>query len=82
MNRAQKMQREGIYYRFAGIIDCIEEKNVSPEEVGILLALKKDVRPFAGRRISSYAKAALDILGIEKNEGDEDAKALIEEMQH
>lgn len=76
MNRLQKLQSENLSYRFGGILECIDDKNLSTEEVSILQSLKRDERWIAGRRISSYARAALKILGIENTANDIDANEI------
>ena len=81
MTRLQKMQSKGLSNRFGGILECIDDKNLQEEEVMVLMSLKEDQRAIAGRRISSYAKAALSILGIEDNGGDADAELLERAMR-
>ena len=81
MTRLEKIQSNNLSYRFGGILDCIDDKQLSPEEVNALLSLKEDERLIAGRRISSYAKAALEIAGIEEARGDLDAINFIKEYR-
>ena len=79
MTRLEKMQSNNLSYRFGGVLDCIDNKNLSSEEVNVLMSLKEDERIIAGRKISSYARAALEILGLEKARGDVDAVSFIED---
>lgn len=78
MNRIEKMKSSSSPNRFSGIMDCIRDRNVSSEEKQVLLSLKNDKAILGGRRIASYAIAALVVLGFEKSTNDEDAKSLIE----
>lgn len=77
MTRLQKMQSENLSYRFGGILECIDDKNLSDEEVSVLQSLKQDERWIAGRKISSYARAALRLLDIEALDDDIDAIDLV-----
>ena len=79
MTRLEKIQSNNLSYRFGGILDCIDNRNLSAEELNVLVSLKEDERIIAGRKISSYAKAALDILGIEEVSGDIDAVSFIKD---
>lgn len=72
MTRIQKIQSNNLSYRFGGILDCVDSRNLNEAEISALLALKEDSRIIAGRMISSYAKAALDVLDIEKLKPDVD----------
>ena len=77
MDRLQKLQSKSSAYRCQGIIACIEEKNVTSEEIEILKGMISDNNVIVGRRLSSFAKAALDLLGVQSNDGDLDAADLI-----
>ena len=82
MKRINKLRSSGVANRFAGIIECIDNKNVSDDELLEIKKLKNDSVIIAGRQLSSYAYAALDILNIEKYQGkDLDVKSLISEMK-
>lgn len=85
MNRIEKMKSSSSPNKFSGIMDCIRDKNISSEEKDLLMKLKNDKSILGGRRISSYAIAALVVLGFEKSTNDEDAIPLIksfsEQMQ-
>lgn len=78
MERIDKLRSGSSCSKFSGIMDCIENKKVTNEEKEVLLCLKQDNTVLGGRYISSYAKAALVLLGIEKQTSDEDAKYLID----
>ena len=82
MTRLEKLQSRGLSYRFGGIVECIEDGNITSEELEALISLKQDHRDIAGRMISSYAIAALHLLGIEEVNDDIDAKALIKDYRY
>ncbi len=65
------LSSSGAAYRGQGIALCIKRKNVSPEIADILKSLKNDNICVLGRPLSSYAIAALDILNIERYQGDD-----------
>lgn len=84
MTRIEKLNSHNLSYRFGGIVDIIENRNrvkVSADEIEQLKNLKKDERVIAGRRISTYARTALFLLGVQQDlEGDEAAERLISVM--
>lgn len=77
MTRLEKLQSNSSAYRCQGVISCIEDGNVSSEEIKLLKELVNDDNIIVGRSIASFSKAALDLLGIQKNDGDLDAADLI-----
>ena len=80
MTRIAKIKSNNLSTIFGGILDCIDNGNLNKAEVDVLVSLKSDTRIIAGRAIASYAKAALDILGIEKCRDDIDAERLVKEF--
>ena len=73
------LKHSGAGFRGEGIAKCIQNRINTPAIANALLSLKSDTIKVIGRPISSYAIAALDIVGIEKYTGsDQDIKALIQ----
>ena len=82
MTTIEKMKSTGAAYRLQGIMDCLEKEVILKEEVDLLKTLTQDDVIIAGRKISTYASAVLDLLGIEKYYGkDVDVKRLIVELK-
>lgn len=67
---ADKLRSSGAVERLNGVITCIDNKAATQEELKLIKALKSDTVVLAGRTISVYAHAALDILGAEKYKGE------------
>lgn len=82
MKTIDKLQSTGAVYRLNGIVECLDKKSLLDDEIDGLKQLKKDSTILAGRKISSYACAVLDLLEIEAYTGkDVDTKNLIEELR-
>ncbi len=82
MTIIEKLKSTGAAYRFNGIMGCLEKGVLLKEEIDLLKTLTQDEVVIAGRKISVYASAVLDLLGIEKYDGkDADIKQLIAELQ-
>ena len=77
MNRLEALKSNSSATRCNAIVSCIENGNVTASEIAIIESLLNDEHMIVGRKISSFAKAALDILGMRKNDGDLDAQDLI-----
>lgn len=72
------LHHKGAAYRGQGIALCIKERLNTPAISKALRELKGDQITVLGRSISSYAIAALDIIGAERYKGDdEDMRKLI-----
>ena len=82
MTRLEKLQSRGLSNRFGGIVECIEDGNLTTEELEVLISLKQDHRDIAGRKISSYAIAALNLLGVERVDDDIDAMDLVKAFKY
>ena len=80
VSRRDNLKSENLIDRLNGIIMCYDDRNVSDEELALLYGLMKDNRVIGGRRLSSYAVAALYLLGIKSLKLDEDAKFLVNEL--
>ncbi len=63
---------DGAGWRCKGIMGCLTAHVFNDEIQKILYELKSDDVIILGRKVGSYAKAALDILGGEAYEGDEE----------
>ncbi|MBQ1771029.1 MAG: hypothetical protein II000_03645 [Clostridia bacterium] len=73
-----RLTSTGALFRCQGIIAAAQERNTDPEVIEAISALRNDKVLVLGRRVYSYAYAALDFLGIEKYSGeDEDVPDLI-----
>ena len=69
---------EWTYYKFNGIISCVKENIKTDKVIERLKELKNDTATIAGHTISCFSIAALDIMNIEKYNGnDADIKELI-----
>lgn len=73
-----KLNSEGALYRCQGIIECVRSDSKEQAVVEKLNTLRDDRVLVLGRPVGSYAKAALCIMGIENNDGDEEVAELIE----
>ena len=69
MEILDNLQHSGAAYRAMGIAQSIQRRADMPSVISILKKLVLDPTQVLGRPISSYAVAALDILGIEKFTG-------------
>lgn len=78
--RLHDLKSENLVSRFRGILACYDNRNAGKEDIKALKNLLNDDRPLAGRKISSYAAAALHLLGHSPEYIDEDAKKLIEDL--
>lgn len=67
-----KLTSDGAGFRCQGIIECLENNIKIPQAIEALKKLKNDSVIILGRKVSSYAIAALDILGAEKYSGDDE----------
>ncbi len=67
-----KLTNDGAIYRCQGIIDCLKKHITDQQVVEAIGRLKNDNVVILGRRVSSYALAALDIIGVEKYSGNDD----------
>ncbi len=77
-----KLTDEGAVFRCQGILECLKKGVNTPDAAEAMKRLKNDGVVIMGRRISSYAQAALDILGIEKYKGnDEEVIELIPDLK-
>ncbi len=68
MTRIEKLKSHNISYRFSGLLDIIDSRNTSmltDEEKKQIMLLKSDDRCIAGRKVSTYAKTALYLVGLE-----------------
>lgn len=82
MTTIENLKSTGAAYRFNGIMSCLEKGVLLKEEVDLLKTLTQDEVVIAGRKLSAYASAALDLLGVEKYDGkDVDVKQLIAELK-
>lgn len=76
MSRIKMLQDTGLVDIYAELLECLDNGNITNDEILALLELKKDDRVIAGRKISSIAKAVLEINNIESIIDDIDAKEL------
>lgn len=76
MSRLKMLQDTGLVDIYAGLLECLDNGNITNDEILALLELKKDDRVIAGRKNSSIAKAVLEINNIESIIDDIDAKEL------
>jgi len=82
MSRLCRLNSDGAAYRLSALLECLYGKDVTNEELDAIHALKRDCVVVAGRRISSFAYAILDVLGKEMYIGDDvDTKQLIKELK-
>lgn len=82
MNNLEKLKHAGAAFRLNGLISCLENGCVSPEEEKEIRNLIKDDVLLAGRPLRVYAYAVLDLLGLEKYNGnDPDIKQIIEGLK-
>ncbi len=80
MTNIDKLGNAGAAFRLNGIMECIDNGKASEEEVDIIRKMKNDSVILAGRPLSVYAYAALDLLGVEEYSGnDMDVKDFIKE---
>ena len=78
MTRIAKLQNKAALYRFEGLLECLDGKVLSSDEINAIKHLKEDSVIVCGRKLLCYAFAILDILGIEKYSGSNiDIKRLI-----
>ncbi len=73
MTCVEKLSHPGASYRLNGIVECLDKKAASPEEIVLLKRLKTDDTVLAGRTIAAYAAALLDVLGAEPYNGSDNA---------
>ncbi|MBQ4424573.1 MAG: hypothetical protein II882_02415 [Lachnospiraceae bacterium] len=66
-----KLTDAGAVFRCQGILECLEKSMNAPDVAEAMKLLKNDGVVIMGRKISSYAQAALDILGIERYNGND-----------
>ncbi len=73
---------DGAIYRFRGILACLDNHITDAEVIKAISQMKTDRVIVAGRSMSSYAYALLDILGAEKYSGtDPDTLRLISDLK-
>ncbi|MCR5788626.1 MAG: hypothetical protein K6G83_01945 [Lachnospiraceae bacterium] len=78
MTCIEKLNSKGLSYILNGILECVEKKSVSEEEAKAIGRIENDHREIAGKKISSFASAALSFLNVKQYEGiDEDVFELI-----
>ncbi|MCR5651362.1 MAG: hypothetical protein K6F86_09310 [Lachnospiraceae bacterium] len=78
MSCLEKLNSEGLSYILNGMLECVEKKSASEEEIEAIRRLESDGREIAGRRVSSYACAVLSFLSIIQYHGsDEDVLGLL-----
>ena len=78
-NIINNLSKSGSYYKYNGIISCVQSNKITDEVVEKLIILKNDNSRIAGHTIADFSVAALDILGIEQYDGDDNSiKQLIE----
>lgn len=79
MSNIKMLYRDGSFDKFNGIIECVKSNLKTAEIIERLKELKNDTTTIAGHPIADFSMAALDILGIEKYDGDDNSiKQLIE----
>ncbi len=71
MTCLEKLMHTGAAFRLNGIVECLDRRSASYDEIIVLRKLKDDKTVLAGRMISDYATALLDILDIEEYKGTE-----------
>ena len=82
MTTIENLKSTGAAYRFNVIISCLEKGVLSKEDIDLLKTLTQDEVMIAGRKLSAYASAVLDLLGVEKYNGiDVDVQQLITELK-
>ena len=67
------LNKDGSFYKFNGIVSCVQTGKTTTEIVEKLKKLKNDSSRIAGHTIAEFSMAALDILEIEKYNGDDDS---------
>ena len=78
MSCIEKLSSKGLSYILNGILECVDRKSASTEEAEVIEKIENDQREIAGRKISSFASAALSVLNIKPYFGtDEDILGLI-----
>lgn len=78
MSNIEMLYREGTFNKFNGIIECVKLNLKTDTVIKRLKELKNDTTIIAGYPISNFSVAALDIMNIEKYNGDNvDIKGLI-----
>lgn len=65
------LNKDGTFYKFNGIVQCVKSNMLTDEVVARLRELKTDNSQIAGHSISDFSIAALDVMGIEKYYGDD-----------
>lgn len=75
------MSRSGHLYHVRGIFQTVSQRKVSNTEIELLKKLSTETFEYGGRKVGSYALAALHILGAHKyNENDTEVLELIQTM--
>ena len=78
MSCLDKLNSKGLAFILNGIMECVEKKTISDEEAKAMEKIEADSREIAGRKISSFASAALNYLNVKSYSGtDEDVISLI-----
>ena len=77
-----KLTSDGALFRCQGILECLQSGDKDPHIIDALKNLIGDSVVIMGRKISSYAAAALDILDVETYNGtDEEVIDLIPDLK-
>ena len=71
MTTLEKLNSGGAAYRLNGLVTCLDARTATEEEIAAIKRLKDDTFVLAGRPISAYAYAVLDVLGVESYQGDD-----------
>lgn len=78
MSCIEKLNSKGLSYILNGILECVDKNTISAEEAKAIEIIENDHREIAGRKISSFASAALNVLKAKQYFGtDEDTLSLI-----
>lgn len=64
-----KLQKDGAYYKFNGIVECVRSQTKDETVISELKKMKSDHAQIAGYSISDFSFAALDVLNAEKYTG-------------
>ncbi len=67
-----KLTSDGALFRCQGILECIDKDIKDPEVINAVSQLKDDKVIVLGRRVSTWARTALDVLGVEAYIGDDE----------
>ena len=65
------LKSDGAIFRCQGIADAVKEHANTPAVIKAMTALKNDDVIILGRRVGAYARAALDVIGVEEYKGND-----------